>query len=233
MRKWKSYKTFGAPRCRSLKQCVHRDSSGVLRANSTAMESIVIIILALSFFACFTDAGSIAGDRHKDSQNSCALAHEYWKESYCTPRPTLVPLRTYPEEVISPTMAVVRLCGGGCEHAGFTCVPTATEVKKITVMSSLMNCTTRIALEHTACRCQCTLKCGANKYLNKEECICPCRDRSAWKACNANSAMRWDPMECTCKCANENHCPRGEERSKEDCRCVKKIVEDEDDYADK
>ena len=170
-----------------------------------------VFFVGLTILSGFTNANSL----------SCISMNN----QDCTARPQVVNVNGE-EPVFFPFSTETSKCSGSCDNINYPyakmCVP---DVKVFNLMSRT-NETIQIEC-HETCKCEC--KSGANvcnnkKRLNKNKCICECKELIDKGVCNLfGCGFIWNPSNCECEC--DKVCDAGEYLDYENCKCRKKLVD--------
>jgi len=182
-----------------------------------------------------TDASylpSVTCSRDHVSQSLSSLAP-------CQPRDKVVKI-PWPSnssyDQLTPSHVTVKRCSGGC-HGGLTsCVPTSTQLRKVSVLlarcplgggSCQKECATLEVEDELACGCGCRLEPSScrseDQEWREETCSCHCRDTAATTTC-LQGGRAWDHQSCQCLCPPSDPCPEDHTHDPVTCTCVAPAV---------
>ena len=149
---------------------------------------------------------------------------------------------------LTPSHVTVKRCSGGC-HGGLTsCVPTSTQMRKVSVLlarwvlgflffcrftccprcplgggSCQKECATLEVEDELACGCGCRLEPSScrskDQEWREETCSCQCRDTAATTTC-LQGGRAWDHQSCQCLCPPSDPCPEDHTHDPVTCTCV-------------
>jgi len=182
------------------------------------MLQVLMFLLSVSASLSESCDSSSISSVYSSSSASCSRSHitqALAADVTCAPVPVVVSL-PWPNvtgvQQMTPTHVTVSRCEGAC-HGLHSCVPLATEERRISVMLgkcglSLGKCDKECAvvtvLEHTSCGCDCHIRgeqCTASgqHVFRPEVCACECRDVRAKREC-LEQGRAWSEDKCQCGC---------------------------------